>query len=149
MYPKLNFPEFSFKLQEGPRKKMIFDVVRKKFIVLTPEEWVRQHVVHFLIQEKNYPPALLAVESAIQFQGMMRRCDLIAYAGNYPYLLVECKAPHVALSKEVVAQIARYQSVLKVPALLITNGLNHVVLLRDEAGVLQVSGNIPAYPEAR
>lgn len=142
---QLNFPEYNFQIQESHRKKVIFDVVRKKFVALTPEEWVRQHIIHHLIHDKGFPAALLAIESAIKFQGMLRRCDIVAYRDNKPWLLVECKAPQVALSKDVVAQIARYQSVLKVPYLYISNGLQHILLFYNENGKIELSAELPDY----
>jgi len=125
---RLNFPEYAFKFREGERKKMIFDVVRKKYVVLTPEEWVRQHCVAYLNQEKHVSLSHLAVESSIQYQGMPRRCDLIAYREGIPHLLVECKAPHIPLKSGVVEQLARYQSVVHVPYMWITNGIHHLYL---------------------
>ena len=127
----LNFPEYSFRYREGERKKMIFDVVRKKFVVLTPEEWVRQHSVHHLIEYHGVSPALIAVESSIHYQGMHRRCDLLIYREDKPHILVECKAPGVPLKSGVVEQLARYQSVVKVPLMWITNGLHHLYLHYD------------------
>lgn len=122
---------------------MIFDVVRKKYVVLTPEEWVRQHVLHYLLYDKGYSSSLLSVETGIKFQGMIRRCDIIAYKDTLPFLLVECKAPQIKLNKEVVAQIARYQSVLQVPYLFISNGLQHLCLRRNEDGKIEVCDEIP------
>lgn len=145
MFDALNFPVYTFQIQEADRKKMIFDVVRKKFVVLTPEEWVRQHVVHHLIYDKAYSASLLAVETGIKFQGMIRRCDIVAYKNGEPFLLVECKAPQVTLNPEVVAQIARYQSVLKVPYLFITNGLKHLCLIRNEQGKIEICDAIPNF----
>jgi len=145
MFDALNFPNYTFQFQESPRKKMIFDVVRKKYIILTPEEWVRQHVVHHLLYDKGYPASLLAIETGIKFQGMIRRCDVVAYKENKPFLLIECKAPSVALSKDIIAQIARYQSVLKVPYLFISNGLQHLCLRINEAGRIEICENIPDY----
>lgn len=145
MFDVLNFPSYSFQIQEADRKKMIFDVVRKKFVVLTPEEWVRQHVLHHLIYDKTYSASLLAVETGIKFNGMIRRCDIVAYKNNEPYLLVECKAPHIVLTPEVVAQIARYQSVLKVPYLFISNGIRHLCLKRNESGRIEICEEIPPF----
>ncbi len=147
MFDALNFPNYQFQFQESPRKKMIFDVVRKKYLVLTPEEWVRQHVVHYLLYDKGYPASLLAIEAGIKFQGMIRRCDLVAYKASQPFLLIECKASSVALTKEVIAQIARYQSVLKVPYLFITNGLQHICLRRNDTGRIEICEEIPVYQE--
>ena len=141
----LNFPSYSFHIQDEGRKKVIFDIARKKFVALTPEEWVRQHVIHYLHQDKNWPVSLLAVETAIRFQGMLRRCDLIGYSGMTPKLLVECKAPGVKIDKEVVAQLARYQSVIQVPWLLISNGLLHLSLHLDDSGKLEMADELPDY----
>lgn len=145
MFDALNFPSYSFQIQESDRKKMIFDIVRKKFVALTPEEWVRQHVLHHLIYDKAYPASLLAVETGIKFNGMMRRCDLVAYKGNAPFLLVECKAPQITLNQEVISQIARYQSVLKVPYLFISNGKRHLCLKRNEDGNIEICPEIPHF----
>lgn len=142
---QLNFPDYDFQIQESHRKKVIFDVVRKKFVALTPEEWVRQHIIHHLIHDKGFPASLMAIETAIKFQGMLRRCDIVAYKENKPWLLVECKAPQVALSKDVVAQIARYQSVLQVPLLYISNGLQHILLRYTEEGKIELSAELPDY----
>ncbi|MBI1221729.1 MAG: restriction endonuclease subunit R [Bacteroidetes bacterium] len=147
MFSRLNFPEYTFQIQETDRKKVIFDVVRKKYVSLTPEEWVRQHVIHHLIHDKHFPVSLIAVESSIKFQGMNRRCDLIAYKNNQPWLLIECKAPQVQLNKEVIAQIARYQSVLKVPLLFITNGMQHILLRRTDLGKMEVASSLPPYQD--
>jgi len=102
----------------------IFDVVRNKFVVLTPEEWVRQHVIYYLIYEKSYPKSLLAVEKEIVLNGLRKRCDVVAYNrdGN-PSLLVECKAHDVNLNQEVVSQILLYNQKLNVPYLWISNGV--------------------------
>ena len=139
----LNYPNFAFKIKEKEGKNLIFDPVRKKFVSLTPEEWVRQHVLQYLIQEKKYPPGLIAVETAIQFQGMLRRCDVVVYQEGTPFILVECKAPQVQMNQQTIAQIARYQSVLKVPYMHITNGHFHLSLHFDDQEKLEVINEIP------
>jgi hypothetical protein len=98
-------------------------------VVLTPEEWVRQHMIHYLIGEKNYPQSLLAVERGLELNGLRKRFDLLAFNKNgQPQLLVECKSPDVELSKAVFEQIAIYNAKFKVTLLLVTNGLQHIAV---------------------
>ncbi len=123
---KLNFPEYTFRIKENGGKQLIFDEVRKKFVVLTPEERVRQHVVRFLVEEKGFPASLLAIERAISINGNTLRCDIVSYnRQGQPLLIVECKAPEVDITQDTFNQIVRYNMKLKVPYLLVTNGLNH------------------------
>lgn len=123
----LNFPEFKFNIKTTKRGHEIFDIVRKKYILLTEEEWVRQHCIHYLINFKNYPLTLLSVEKSLIVNGMNRRTDIVVYGKNdtLPKLIVECKAPHIELNNSVFEQIAQYNLPLKVEYLLVTNGINH------------------------
>jgi hypothetical protein len=123
----LNFPEFKFNIKTTKRGHEIFDIVRKKYILLTEEEWVRQHCIHYLINFKNYPLTLLSVEKSLIVNGMNRRTDIVVYGKNdtLPKLIVECKAPHIELNNNVFDQIAQYNLPLKVEYLLVTNGINH------------------------
>lgn len=123
---KLDFRPYDFRFKNSENKLSIFDTVRKKFVVLTPEEWVRQHTVQFLIQEKKYPRSLINVEKALTINGLQKRYDIIVYSpdGNID-LLVECKAATIAISQETFNQIARYNMALKANHLMVTNGLNH------------------------
>lgn len=124
---KVNFPDYDFKLRIEKGQKQIFDPVRKKYVKITPEEWVRQHWLHFLNKELNYPFGLLAVEKGISLNGMHRRCDIVAYSKQgAPILIVECKAPEVQINQKSIDQAARYNITLKVPYLLITNGTNYL-----------------------
>jgi type I site-specific restriction endonuclease len=118
------FGNYNFKQKSSGDSHHIFDVVRNKFVVLTPEEWVRQHVIHYLIYEKSYPKSLLAVEKEIVLNGLRKRCDVVAYnrEGN-PSLLVECKAHEVNLNQTVVSQILLYNQKLNVPYVWISNGV--------------------------
>lgn len=119
----IDFPPYDLRFGTENGRKTIFDVVRKKFVALTPEEIVRQHIIHYLLTEKEYPKALLAVEMALTYNTMSRRCDIVAYHNTgQPLLIVECKAPEVKLSQAVFNQAARYNEVLQVPYLVITNG---------------------------
>jgi hypothetical protein len=123
---KLNFPKYDFRFQKYQNKVRIFSKLRKKFIVLTPEEWVRQHCVMFLIQEKNNSPHLMNEEKKVDVNGMSKRYDIVVYKpdGNIK-LIVECKSPKVKLNQETFDQIARYNLSLEAEYLMLTNGINH------------------------
>lgn len=122
----LNFPEYTFKIKTDSGKHYIFDEIRKKYLVLTPEEWVRQHVVQFLIQEKSYPAGRIALETGLQVNQLQRRSDLVVYDENaQPFIIVECKAASVKITQTVFEQIAAYNIRFKAPLLFVTNGLEH------------------------
>ena len=123
---KLNFPDYLFSLKSKENKSYIFDVIRKKWLVLSPEEWVRQHCVHFLINNKNYPASLIQVEKTIEVNQTKKRYDLIAYNKNKEVeILVECKSPRVAITQTTFDQVAQYNFTLKSNYLMITNGIKH------------------------
>ena len=129
---KLNFPTYSFRFKNSENKVSIFDEIRKKFILLTPEEWVRQHVVQFLLQDKNYPKSYINVEKLIKINDLTKRYDAVVFQPNGEiFLLIECKAPEVAISQQTFDQIARYNLVLKAKYLMVTNGLNHYFCQMD------------------
>jgi hypothetical protein len=131
---ELNFPHYSFRLKASENKTLIFDIVRKKYVVLTPEEWVRQHVIHFLHFEKKYPLSLMAVEKQLKINSLTRRTDLVIYnREGKPYIVVECKAPSVAISQATFDQIARYNLELEAHFLMVSNGLNHYHCIMDHA----------------
>ena len=122
----LNLPEFDCKLTEIDGKPYIFDVLRRKHVRLTPEEWVRQHVVNLLVGHYNYPRTLIRAEGGVVLNATNKRTDLLTFRRDgSPYLLVECKASTVALTQAVFDQVARYNFVHKAPFLVITNGLTH------------------------
>ena len=122
----LNFPTYSFRLKNSKNNTHIFDVIRKKFVVLQPEEWVRQHCVQYLIQEKNYPISLINVEKVVVINGLKKRYDIVVFNHDGSIaLVVECKAPKVKITQAAFDQIARYNLALKAPYLMVTNGLNH------------------------
>ena len=132
---ELNFPAYQFQLNRVEEKSYIFDPIRKKWVVLTPEEWVRQHLILFLVQTKKYPASLLAVERLITFNKLKKRFDLLLFnKTGKPEMLIECKAPEVNLSKETLFQIATYNMVFKLPYLFISNGLNHLLFQLSEEG---------------
>ena len=123
---QLNFPRYQFRFKSSENKTLIFDEIRKKFIVLTPEEWVRQHVVQFLISEKKYPKSLINVEKQLKVKGTLKRYDVVVYNNDGSiFLIVECKAPAIAISQQTFDQIARYNIEANATYLMVTNGLNH------------------------
>lgn len=123
---KLNLPEYSFKIRNTEGKPFIFDVYRKKYVRLTPEEWVRQNFIQFLVTEKKYSPSLLVVEGSVKVNNNPQRADLIVFdrSGN-PALVAEFKAPEVKISQQTFDQIVRYNMQLKVKFLIVSNGLEH------------------------
>jgi hypothetical protein len=124
---KLNLPQYKFKLKSNENKTLIFDKVRKKYFVLTPEEWVRQHYISFLIEEKKYPVSLIAIEKQLTINGLKKRSDILIFNTNgKPEIIVECKAPSVKITQETFDQIARYNLTLKANYLVVTNGLQHI-----------------------
>jgi hypothetical protein len=129
---KLNFPTFTFRFKNSENKVAIFDEIRKKFIILTPEEWVRQHVVQFLLLFKNYPKSYINVEKLIKINDLNKRYDIVVYQPNGElFLLIECKAPEVKITQQTFDQIARYNLVLKAKYLMVSNGLNHYFCQMD------------------
>jgi hypothetical protein len=117
------FPKPSFKIERRDENNFIFDSIRKQWIVLTDEEWVRQNFIRFLVQEMKYPETLIAVEKEIQLGELKKRFDILVYNNNHqPWMLVECKAGNVALDKKVFEQVLRYHISVSCTFLLITNG---------------------------
>ena len=129
---QLNFPKYSFRFKNSENKDSIFDEIRKKFMLLTPEEWVRQHVVHFLIYEKKYPKSYINVEKIVKINGMNKRYDVVVFNKDGSiFLLIECKAPKIAIDQKTFDQIARYNLILNANYLMVTNGLNHYFCQMD------------------
>ena len=123
---KLNFPSFEFKLKMRNNKTFIFDILRKNFFLLTPEEWVRQHVIHFLVLTQNISTNHIGIEKKIVINKMTKRFDLVVFNNNgNAKLLIECKAPSVKVDQKVFDQIAIYNKQLNSEFLMITNGLSH------------------------
>lgn len=129
---QLNFSTYSFRFKNSENKVSIFDAIRKKFIILTPEEWVRQHVIQFLMNEKKYPKSLINVEKVLNVNGLRKRYDVVVYNSDGSILiLIECKAPQVAICQSTFDQIAQYNMTLKSEYLMVTNGLNHYFCQMD------------------
>lgn len=132
--PLLNFPKADFKLKEQEGKLFILDVVRRKYVVLTPEEWVRQHCIHYLRDVKKFPVSLMSVERGFRTNTLNLRYDLAAFNKKAEaVLLVECKAPEVNIDQQTFDQIAAYNLELKVPYLMVTNGIKHFCCVMDFA----------------
>jgi len=129
---KLNLPNYKFKLKSSENKTLIFDNLRKKYFVLTPEEWVRQHFVQFLIDEKKYPVSLIALEKQLTINNRKKRTDILVFnADGNPDIIVECKAPQIKITQATFDQIARYNLKLKANYLIVTNGLEHFYCRMD------------------
>lgn len=134
---ELNFPEYEFSIQVHGQKKLIFDIVRKKFIPLTHEEWVRQHVLHYLVHEKQCKIEQIAVERELRYNNRRKRFDILVFgSGATPLCIVECKAPEVKLTTEAIFQAGVYNTIFNCPWLWITNGQRHVWLFNNK-GTLQ------------
>ena len=148
----LNLPSFNIKTKVQGGRTLVFDFLRRRYVTLTPEEWVRQHFVHFLVEHKGYPAALLGNEVGLKVGGVSRRCDSVLYHrdGGRPRAIVEYKAPSVPITQQVFTQIASYNSVLRADYLFVTNGINHYCCHIDyEAGNVEYLREIPAYPELK
>lgn len=131
MHP-LNFPEYGFRLKNSENNLHIFDVIRKKFVVLQPEEWVRQHTVNYLIQEKYYPKSLINVEKQLTVNDIKKRYDIVVFNSDGSiHILVECKAPSIVVDQNTFDQIARYNLQLNADYLMVTNGLQHFYCKMD------------------
>ena len=123
---QLNLPEYKFRIKKLDEKLLIFDSQRKRYVSLTPEEWVRQHFIRFLIDKKGYPSAYLAVEKQVSMNGMKKRCDAILYNDvALPVLIIELKAPNVLITQSTFDQVAVYNAKLKVDYFMISNGIEH------------------------
>lgn len=123
---KLNLPEYAFRTKNENGRQLIFDSIRKKFVVLTPEEWVRQNFIQYLKIEKKYPETLMAVEKQIKVNQKLRRFDLLVYSRNgQPHLIAEFKAPNVKITQDTFDQVIRYNMALRVDKVIVSNGLQH------------------------
>jgi hypothetical protein len=144
----LNLPPYPFKITEVNGQLTLFDEIRKKTIIITPEEWVRQHFVQYLIQQKNYPKTLIKLEGGHKLHGRAKRSDIIVFDNEgRKILMVECKAPGVPINQKVFEQIARYNMVQKIELLAVTNGLQHYFCtINFEDGSYRFINELPVYP---
>jgi hypothetical protein len=124
---KLNLPEYEYSVKKDEGKVWIFDIIRKRFIVLTPEEWVRQHFVNFVISVLNYPRTLMKIETGLVYNKLNKRSDIIVYdRQGLPWMIIECKAPDQKLSQQTLEQVTMYNASLKARYVAVTNGLMHL-----------------------
>ncbi len=129
---KLNFPKYNFRFKNNENKTLIFDIIRKKFVILTPEEWVRQHTLHFLITEKKYPVSYINVEKQLLLNDSVKRYDIVTFKNNGDVeIIIECKAPSISINQVTFDQIARYNLALNSNLLMVTNGLTHYFCKMD------------------
>lgn len=147
---KLNLPTYQYRLENRDGKLFIFDPIRKKFIQLTPEEWVRQHILNHLINNLGFPASRTKVESGLKYNELQKRSDILIYDHQLnPQVLVECKAPDVKLGQRVVEQIGSYNKVCKAPLIIITNGLStYAGICRGETGT-EMLQQIPSYEQLK
>ena len=122
----LNLPKAEFKIKSSENTQYIFDIIRKKYVVLTPEEWVRQHIIHYLIVVKGYPKSLIAVEKQLTINTLKKRFDILVFNNTgLPKIVVECKSPNTKITQSAFDQIARYNLNLNADLLMVSNGLQH------------------------
>jgi len=142
---KLHFPQPDLRLRSVSDSFQVWDVVRKKWVALTPEEWVRQHLIHFLQDHRGWPHSLMAIEKNIKFNGLSRRPDVVVYNSDMkPMLLAECKAPDVAINQSVLDQAVMYNRALGVSHVLVTNGLHtSCCLMQPERSEIQWLDDVP------
>lgn len=145
---QLNFPPYNFTIKKGENRNYIFDIIRKKYVVLTPEEWVRQHLVQHLIAVAGCSLALMAVEKGLLVNGRQKRFDVLVYNNlGHPVLLAECKAPNMPVNDDTFKQAAVYNKTLKVKHLLITNGIKlFVCSYGDDFTDYRIREYLPAFP---
>lgn len=143
----LNFTQFSFRFKNSENKVSIFDPIRKKFVILQPEEWVRQHCLQVLMQEKKYPISLINVEKELRVNDLKKRYDIVVYNPDGSiHIIVECKAPNIPINQRTFDQIAQYNLTLNASYLMVTNGLNHYYCQMDlEAERYNFLQDIPEY----
>ncbi|MEN9685549.1 MAG: hypothetical protein RLZZ28_1335 [Bacteroidota bacterium] len=139
----IEFPSFHFSIKKEEDKEWIFDGIRKKWVRLTPEEWVRQNMIQYLIQVKKYPASLMAVEKEIRLGELKKRIDILVYKESKPWMIIECKETTVALSEAVIRQILAYHITLDTPYLLITNGESNFAFQIEDGKISM----IPTLPE--
>lgn len=122
----LNLPTYPFKIREEGSRRQIFDPFRKKYLVLSPEEWVRQHFLQFLVNERNYPVSLIRIETGLRYNQLLKRADILIHnIQGSPHMMVECKSPTTRITQDAFDQVARYNMTFKVKYLVVTNGMHH------------------------
>ncbi len=143
----INLKSYNFTTKQRNGNTLIFDIVRKKYIILTPEELVRQHVIHYLVDEKKIPLGLINVEKSIVFNGLNKRFDVVVYSRDGQiFLLVECKAPYVEINQKVVQQAGVYQKVLNPVCIMLTNGFQNIYFARVSGDEFTQQPDVPTFP---
>jgi predicted type IV restriction endonuclease len=148
MMPKLNLPEYPCRIREKQGgKHEIYDTIRRKYVRMTQEEWVRQHLLNFFVHHLDFPPSLIQVEGSLKYNRLSKRSDIVVYGKQgKPLLAVECKAPSVEITNDVFNQLAMYNFSLKVPYLVVTNGLDHYCCVLDPVSKqFNYISEIPSY----
>ncbi|MDL2231917.1 type I restriction enzyme HsdR N-terminal domain-containing protein [Porphyromonadaceae bacterium OttesenSCG-928-L07] len=142
----MSLPPFEYKVKKQHGVVYLYDIIRKKYVVLTPEEWVRQHFIHYLINDRQYPAPLIDVEKLVEINGLKRRFDIVCYDRNAtPLLIVECKAPNISLSQSVFDQAFEYNSILAARYVAITNGIRHWCGTKNAEGKFCLEEEIPPF----
>ena len=143
----LNLPQYPLRLKYADQQELVFDQIRKKYVLLTSEEWVRQHFVNYLIHDLNYPKSLVNIERGLMVNNLGKRTDILIYDQDIkPHLLVECKAAHINLDQKAMEQLAIYNRTIKAKYLVLTNGLNHYCCGMDyDLGSYQFLPKIPSF----
>jgi hypothetical protein len=147
--PILTYPRYNFRQKNEGGKTWIFDEIRKKWVILTPEEWVRQHIVFYLVDQKGYLPGLMGVEKMVVINGLKQRYDLVCFNQlAQPLLIVECKAPEVTIKRETLEQVNRYNEILQATTMMITNGKETYVLTKNSTNQrITFLHDIPSFEE--
>jgi hypothetical protein len=133
---RIDYPPHPFKIKEENKKHLIFDEVRKLWVILTPEEWVRQNFIQYLVQVKKYPSSVIAIEKEIRLGELKKRCDIVVYKSHQPWMIIECKEQTVSLNDAVIQQVLRYNISLKVKILVVTNGENTYATQLNNNGLI-------------
>ena len=144
---KLSLPVFDINIKESDGKTVIFDIIRKKYIVLTPEEWVRQHFIHYLIAHLGYSKPLIAVEQGMKYNTLLKRTDIIVFdRAGAPLVLVECKEPSHRLNQKVMEQAMMYNKTIKAPYIIVSNGIDHSCMhIHPEKQKIEFLNTIPRF----
>lgn len=143
----LNLPQYEYNVKKADGKVWIFDVIRKKYIVLTPEEWVRQHFLHYLMHHLGYPKSLIRVEGGLSYNQLKKRSDIVVFdRAGQPWMVIECKSPEIKITSESLHQVSVYNASLKARYVTVTNGLNHYCAQIDWAeSKTMLLDALPAY----
>ena len=144
---KLRLPNINAQIKYDEGKQFIFDVIRKKYIQITPEEWVRQHFIHYLIESLDYPKSLINVEFGLKYNHLQKRSDIIIYNRNgHPLVLVECKAASIRLSQKVAEQAIMYNRIVAASYVILTNGIEHSCLqIKKAEGKIEYLAELPKF----